>query len=157
MNSGKIFETNFRKSIGNNIFFYRFRDGTSSWGDSDITRFQQTNMCDCELFDGDRLYLLELKSVIGKSLPFSNIKDHQIKELQKASEYRNIVAGFIIEFSSLKRCFYISANDMCSYINNSDRKSIPLSYLEENGLEIEVKELRINIRLNIDKFIKEVK
>lgn len=155
-NTGKRFEENFRNSVGGEIFFYRFRDGTSSWGGNNATRFQQTNMCDCEMFDGNRLFLLELKSVTGKSLPFTNIKDHQLNELVEAHHYKNIVAGFIIEFSSIDRCFYISAKDMAYYMNNSGRKSIPLAYLESKGLEIEVKKLRVNIRLNIEKFIKEV-
>lgn len=156
-NTGKRFEESFRKSVGGELFFYRFRDGTSSWGGGEATRFQQTNMCDCEIFDGERLYLLELKSVTGKSLPFVNIKDHQLNELVEASCYKNIVAGFVIEFSSIDRCFYLSARDMAYYMNNSGRKSIPLSYLESKGLEIEVEKLRVNIRLNIEKFIKEVK
>lgn len=156
-NTGKRFEDNFRESVGGEIFFYRFRDGTSSWGRNGATRFQQTNMCDCEMFDGERLFLLELKSVIGKSLPFGNIKDHQLNELVEASCHKNIVAGFIIEFSSVDRCFFIGAKDMAYYMNNSGRKSVPLSYLESKGLEIEVKKLRVNVRLDIEKFIKEVK
>lgn len=156
-NTGKRFEENFRESVGGEIFFYRFRDGTSSWGGNGATRFQQTNMCDCEMFDGERLFLLELKSVIGKSLPFGNIKDHQLNELVEASCHKNIIAGFIIEFSSVGRCFFIGARDMAYYMNNSGRKSMPLSYLESKGLEIEVKKLRVNVRLDIEKFIKEVK
>lgn len=156
-NNGKRFEENVRESISGDIFFYRFRDGTSSWGGGTNTRFQQTNMCDCELFDGNRLYLLELKSVIGKSLPFVNIKDHQLKELVEASRYKNIVAGFLIEFSTINRCFYLSARDMENYIGNSGRQSVPLSYLEDKGLEIEVRKLKVNSRFNIDKFIEEVK
>lgn len=156
-NTGKRFETSFRESVGEELFFYRFRDGTSSWGGGTATRFQQTNICDCELFDGERLYLLELKSVSGKSLPFSNIRSHQLRELVEASKHKNIIAGFIIEFNKETKCFYISAKDVESYIKNSDRKSMPLSYLEDNGIEIEVKKLRVNVRLNIEKFIKEVK
>lgn len=156
-NTGKRFEDNFRESVSGDLFFYRFRDGTSSWGGGANTRFQQTNICDCELFDGERLYLLELKSVIGKSLPFVNIKEHQLKELVEASRYKNIVAGFLIEFSTINRCFYLSAKDMEHYIGNSGRQSIPLSYLIEKGIEIEVQKLRVNSRFNIEKFIKEVK
>ena len=43
------------------------------------------------------------------------------------------------------------------YMKNSGRKSIPLSYLESKGLELGVQKLRVNIRLDIEKFIKEVK
>lgn len=156
-NNGKRFEDNFRDSIGGEIFFYRFRDGTSNWSRGEGTRFQQTNMCDCEMFDGSRLFLLELKSVVGKSLPFANIKEHQVRELYNASCYKNIRAGFLIEFSSLNRVFYISAKKLKEYMENSGRKSIPLSYLESKGLEIEVTKLKVNVRLNIEKFIKEVR
>lgn len=156
-NSGKKFEEAFRKSIGDKIFFYRFRDGTSSWGGNDSTRFQQTNICDCEIFDGEKLFLLELKSVIGKSLPFTNIKEHQLRELVEASKYKNIIAGFLIEFSSVNRVFYIDANKLKEYIDSGERKSIPLSQLVECGIELDVTKLRVNIRLDIDKFIREAK
>ena len=64
MSSGKKFETNFKNSVPDNIFYYRFRDGTSSWGNKacegcpknkQLTRFQSKNICDCEMFDGDYL------------------------------------------------------------------------------------------------------
>ena len=42
MNSGKRFENNFKNSVPENVFYYRFRDGTSSWSkeENSLTRFQ---------------------------------------------------------------------------------------------------------------------
>ena len=87
-----------------------FRDGTSSWGNKacegcpknkQLTRFQARNICDCQLFDGDYLYLLELKSTKGKSLSLNNIRKNQVDDLMAASEYANIVSGLD---SKLCRC-----------------------------------------------------
>ena len=48
-NQGKIFETNFRKSIPQtpNIFYYRLKDTASSYyGGNEYLRFSQSNVAD---------------------------------------------------------------------------------------------------------------
>lgn len=156
INSGKRFEQNWKKSIPKDIFYYRFRDGSSSWGGNDKVRFQQSNICDCLMFDGDYLYLLELKSTKGKSLPFNNIKKHQIDDLLWASEYANTICGLVIEFSELIECYFIEINKLKEFYDKTSRKSIPIDYLRENGTKIEIKRLKVNNRFNISKFIEEV-
>lgn len=156
MKVGKRFENNFKKSVPSDIFFYRFKDGSSAWGGNDKVRFQSSNICDCELFDGNRLYLLELKSTKGKSLPFTNIRENQIKELSRASTYKNIIAGIVIEFNELDRAFFIDIRNVIEFTKTSDRKSIPLDYLEIEGIEIEVTKKRTNCSFNIRKLLSEV-
>ena len=156
MNLGKRFEQNFKKSVPDNIFYYRFRDGSSSWGGNDKVRFQQTNICDSLMYDGKRMYLLELKSTKAKNLPFSNIKQHQIEDLLKASKYINTICGLIIEFSELIECYFIEINKLKEFYDKTSRKSIPIDYLRENGTKIEIKRLKVNNRFNISKFIEEV-
>lgn len=156
MNLGKRFEQNFKRSVPDNIFYYRFRDGSSSWGGNDKVRFQQTNICDCFMFDGDYLYLLELKSTKGKSLPFNNIKEHQIKDLLWASDYANTICGLVIEFSELSECYFIEISQLKEFYDKTNRKSIPVDYLREKGIKIEIKKLKVNNRFNISKFVKEV-
>ena len=50
MNTGKIFEKSFRKSIpdSENVYCYRLKDGTASWnmGNSKNVRFQAENIAD---------------------------------------------------------------------------------------------------------------
>lgn len=156
MKSGKRFENNFKKSVPSNIFFYRFKDGTASWDKGSLTRFQQKNICDCMLFDGSRLYLFELKSIKGKSIPFSNIRENQLKELSKAQKFKNIIAGIVIEFNELDRAFFIDIKNVIEFMNTSDRKSIPLDYLEIEGIEIEVTKKKVNCNFNIRKLLNEI-
>ena len=148
INSGKRFEQNWKNSIPKDVFYYRFRDGSSSWGGNDKVRFQQTNICDCLMFDGDYLYLLELKSTKGKSLPFSNIKKHQIKDLLWASKYANTICGLVVDFIEISRfkAFYDSTN----------RKSIPIDYLREKGIKIGVEKKKVNSKFDIKNFINNV-
>lgn len=156
MNSGKRFEQNWKKSIPKDIFYYRFRDGSSSWGGNDNVRFQQTNICDCLMFDGDYLYLLELKSTKGKSLPFDNIKKHQIDDLLWASKYANTICGLVIEFSELEECYFIEISHFKTFYDSTDRKSIPIDYLRGKGMKIGVEKKKINSKFNVGKFINDV-
>ena len=156
MTSGKRFEQNFKNSIPKNIFYYRLRDGSSSWGGNDKVRFQQENICDSIMFDGDYLYTLELKSTKGKSLPYNNIKKHQIDDLLWCSTFPNIVSGFMIEFSDLNECFFVEINDFKTFYDNNSRKSLPYSFCSEKGVKIDVERLKVNRKFNVEKFINEI-
>lgn len=156
INSGKRFEQNWKNSIPKDIFYYRFRDGSSSWGGNDKVRFQQTNICDCLMFDGDYLYLLELKSTKGKSLPFNNIKKHQIDDLLWASEYANTICGLVIEFSELMECYFIEINQFKTFYDSTNRKSIPVDYLRKKGIKIDTEKKKINSKFDVKKFINDV-
>ena len=155
INSGKRFEQNWKNSIPKDIFYYRFRDGSSSWGGNDKVRFQQSNICDCLMFDGDYLYLLELKSTKGKSLPFNNIKKHQIEDLLWASQYTNTICGLVIEFSELMECYFIEISHFKAFYNSTDRKSVPIDYLREKGIKIGVEKKKVNSKFDIENFIKD--
>ncbi len=156
MKSGKRFENNFKKSVPSNIFFYRFKDGTASWDKGSLTRFQQKNICDCMLFDGSRLYLFELKSIKGKSIPFSNIRENQLKELSKAQKFKNIIAGIVIEFNELDRAFFMCISDITDFMRIGSRKSIPIEYCVEKGIEIEITKKRVNDSFNVRKLLNEI-
>ena len=108
------------------------------------------------MFDGDYLYLLELKSTKGKSLPFSNIKKHQINDLLWASEYANTICGLVIEFSELKECYFVEISQFKKFYDSANRKSIPINYLHENGIKISVENKKINSKFNVEKFINDV-
>lgn len=155
MNSGKRFEQNFKNSIPKDIFYYRLRDGSSSWDKGSKTRFQQTNICDCIVFNGNYLYTLELKSTKGKSLPFSNIKKHQISDLIWCSEFANVISGFVIEFASLDECYFIEISQFKRFCDTTERKSIPIDFCRKNGLKIGVTILKINRKFDVANFLKE--
>ena len=153
--SGKRFEENWKKSIPKDIFYYRLRDNSNTWSNGTKTRFATSNICDCLIFDGEVLYALELKSTKGKSLPYNNIKDHQIKDLLWCSEFANVISGFVIEFDSVNECYFIEISQFRKFKEQSDRKSLPIDYCRENGLKIEIINKKVNRQFNIKKFLNE--
>lgn len=163
-NQGKVFEDNFRKSIPitPNVFYYRLKDTASSYyGGNQQLRFSQSNIADAFLlhtntqFNITHLLILELKSHKGKSLPFSAIRDNQLKEMFEASRYRKILPFIVMFFSDIERCFALPIQKVVALKQEGTRKSIPLEYFEEQGTEIEVIKLRTNYRYNIEKFLEE--
>lgn len=158
--TGKRFEENFKKSIPKEIFYYRFHDSAGTWGGNDNLRFTPSNIADCLLFDGKSLFLLELKSCKGKSLPFNNIignktKEKQINDLIEANEYTNIICGLVVEFSDVDEVYFIEISQFKTLSETTNRKSVPIGYCRENGLKIGVEKKKVNIRLDINKFLKD--
>lgn len=158
-NKGKVFEENFKKSVPNDILFYRFRDGTANFfgQKNENVRFQQKNMCDCMIFDGEILFLLELKSHLGKSLPFKDIKKNQIEELSLKQYYKNVVCGIIIDFRELEEDYFIFIEDITDFMRKSTRKSFPVEWCREKGIKIENKKLISNYRYNVNKMLTDIK
>lgn len=154
MNSGKLFEKQWRKSAKDveGLFYYRFKDSPTSWinnqGKSGL-RFTNDNICDVLMFYSPILFLLELKSHAGKSLPISVIRKNQLNGLNEASNYANIKAGLLVFFSSVNKCFFADIKKVYSFIEKSERKSIPISFFEKYGLEIPVKQLRTNYMYDV--------
>lgn len=66
------------------------------------------------------------------SFPIDNIHKHQIEYIKKVIKHDGIVF-LIVRFSTLNKDFLIKGKDLIDYINNNERKSIPLSYFEEKG------------------------
>ncbi len=157
MNSGKRFENNFRDSIPDNIFFYRFRDGTSSWDKGQMTRFQQKNICDCMLHDGKYLYFLELKSHKGKSLPLSAIRENQIKSLMDADKHRNIIAGLIVNFSDVEETYFMDIKLAHKWFYNGVRKSIPISEFRTYCTPIGACRKKVNYRYDVQGFVNDIR
>lgn len=157
MNSGKKFENNFKASVPENIFYYRFRDGTSSWGGGqENTRFQAKNICDCMMYDGEYLYLLELKSHKGASLPLSSIRENQIKDLMAASKHPNVIAGLVVNFTDKESVYFMPIELAEKWYYNGVRKSIPIAEFKEKCIEIQTKKLKTNYRYDIQGFIDRV-
>ena len=136
MNEGKKFEEDFKKSMDKyNIWSYRLRDSSGSWSNSKGSRFTPKNICDYIAYNNWGLYLLELKSHKGSSLPFAAISDYQLKRLSSI-DYLGIKAYFIINMRDKGETYAIEALKIKNYIETSGRKSIPISFMENEGIEI---------------------
>ena len=136
MNEGKKFEEDFKKSMDKyNIWNYRLRDSSGSWSNSNESRFTPKNICDYIAYNNGGLYLLELKSHKGTSLPYTAISDYQLKGLSNI-DYPGIKAYFIINMRDKEKTYAIEAQKIKKYIETSERKSIPISFMDDEGAEI---------------------
>lgn len=81
----------------------------------------------------------EAKETTSKtSFPLSNIHKHQINHLE--SIYKHGGIGFlIVRFTKLNLTYLITIEKLLNFLNENDRKSIPLEYFKENGYIIKDK------------------
>ena len=165
-NIGKVFEQNWRKSVPDNIFYYRPPDSAQSFGTNTNLRFSAKSPCDCFMFNGKVLYTLELKSVGTKSISFERektdtgvIHKHQIDNLLKFSTYENVISGFLFDFRLSDITYFCMVEEFVSMINNLDKKSFNEKDLLEwcNPIKIEKRKLKVNYRYNVGKFLEETK
>jgi recombination protein U len=158
MNAGKQFEAEIKNSVPDGVFFYRFRDGTGNFsgGKNENVRFQQSNICDCMMYNKN-LYLLELKSHAGKSLPLSAIRENQIKELSKVETYEGIIAGLLINFRDIEKTYFVKIDNILYFMAHEERKSIPVSWCEQWGTEIKGRKLRVHYRWDLKEWMEGMK
>lgn len=78
----------------------------------------------------------EAKSTNNKtSFPLSNITSHQSEHLSNVKKHGGI-CFFIIEFARLNQIYLLDADIIMRYRNMAERKSLPLAFIQENGIEI---------------------
>jgi recombination protein U len=78
----------------------------------------------------------ECKSTKNKtSFPLHNIKDHQIDFLRKWREF-NGVSFILVYFETLNKTFVLSLDQYDKFLNDYDRKSIPLHFFEDHCITI---------------------
>ena len=66
------------------------------------------------------------------SFPLSNIHQHQIEHLRSIINHGGI-AFIIVRFVCFNETYYMDANDLFSFLDNYNRKSIPYDYFKEKG------------------------
>lgn len=79
----------------------------------------------------------DAKETVNKTaFPLSNIHDHQLRHMNNVINHGGI--SFLIIYIN-NEYYYLDGKDIISFINSNDRKSIPYSYIKENGIIIENK------------------
>lgn len=165
MNPGKIFETQWNKSIPDYALLYRLPDSAQSFGRSDKLRFSSKNPFDFLLWDSKKhiLYALELKTVSGKSISFERIKEdsgdihyHQIVGLNNWNKYDGIVCGFIIEFREIEKTMFIDIVDFNKLIDIIPKKSFNFNDLDKYEIQytiIKQKKARTKYTYDVNGFL----
>lgn len=72
------------------------------------------------------------------SFPFRNFHKHQLLHMEQVIAHGGIVFTLLF-FSSLNRVFYYPAKNLLQQINITKRKSLKLSKIEQEGIEISIK------------------
>ena len=143
MNEGKQFEKDFKASVLDSQFYLRLNDG-GGWSDAENTRFTAKNLCDCVLFSKGTLYLAELKSHTGKSVPASCLK--QVDPLCKI-DMDKVVPCFVVNFRDYSETYLIGANRVKEEL--AIRKSLSLDTCRKLGTMIPQKKLRVHWRYDL--------
>lgn len=95
----------------------------------------------------------ETKSKTSYSI--NNIHKHQIEHIKKVIRHGGI-AFLIVRFTLINKDYILMGEDLMEYLKDNDRKSIPLSYFEENCYKISIKYApRLDYIKIIDDLLKE--
>ena len=81
----------------------------------------------------------EAKETISKtSFSLANIHTHQIKHLIDVKNH-GAIAFLLVRFTHLNKTYLLKAEELEDFINNNERKSIPLNFFENYGKIIKIK------------------
>ncbi|MCY8810971.1 hypothetical protein MOE15_21320 [Bacillus atrophaeus] len=169
-NQGKVFETNIEKSaIDQKLFFYRIKDVNPMFLKRGAA--VSKNKYDCFLFFKGYLFPLELKSTKDKSIAFREeiIKAQQIKHLKEATQYPNIIPGFLFQFREPEnKVYFVHIDDFLTYKNIAEKQlehtyknkvnksSIPIAICEEIGTEVRWMKKKVNYTYYLNKLCMEL-
>ena len=161
-NVGKVFEDNWKKSCPNWLFVYRPPDASQSFDMGSKLRFSNKSPCDYFIYNGERLWTIELKSVAGTSISFEREKEdngvihfYQVENLKNFSEYKNVISGFLVDFRGSDNTYFLNIKEWDDLINSIDKKSFNETDLLKfaNPVLIDKKKLKVNYRYNVEKFL----
>lgn len=132
-------------------------------GNNSKLRFTPRQPFDAFCFYSPCLYCWELKSTKGTSISFKGaspmIKKHQIKELTNASKYKNIIAGFIINFREPQnKVYFLNIKNFNKFSSETTKKSINMKdIIQYGGIETEGRIKRVRYKYNIKKLIEDIR
>ncbi|QVN25739.1 hypothetical protein [Bacillus halotolerans] len=169
-NQGKVFEANIEKSAADQkLFFYRIKDVNPMFLKRGAS--VSKNKYDCFLFFKGYLFPFELKSTKSKSISFSEkiIKLQQIKYLKEATQYPNIIPGFLFQFREpVNKVYFVHIDDFLTYKNIAEKQlehtyknkvnksSIPIAICEEIGTEVRWMKKKVNYIYYLNKLCGEL-
>lgn len=129
---GKKFEQDWVRKISDNPDYYvhRFRDVQGYAG--------SVSIADYSIYNWFMLSVMELKSTKGKSLPFSRLNMKQRQMMLDELTVPNYIPGYICNFRIKDNpTYWITTEQVEQYIEDADRKSIPIDWLDKNWVPVD--------------------
>lgn len=155
---GKIFEEEIKASFPEDFYVERYKDDTAGF-------YGVSNPADYRIYRYPFTFLFELKSHKGKSLPLNKIRLNQVKGLYRASQYKGIYCGFLLNFRDIEETYYITVKDVVAEyyivkdgkvdsVREDGRKSIPVDWCKENGIRVQQTKKRVRYSYNLREFLR---
>lgn len=145
-NNGKVFEAEFKESVPPDYYYYRLKDMPKEYRGAD-------NPCDYFLYKEPYLFMVELKSHKGKSLPLVKIRDSQLRGMYSAHFRPGVYAGFLINYRDLEETYWVSVAEVKRFIDRGSRKSIPVEWCREYGVLIPQIKKRVRYRYELAEWL----
>ncbi len=147
MNTGKLFEQDFQKSLRKDGMFYLRLIDAGGWSNADNTRFTPKNLCDMVIHYQGYTILAELKSNQSKSI--SNLG-----QLGKMCEidFDHVLPVFILNFRGIEETYILDAYQAAACLEH--RKSVDVGFCRKHGTLIECKKNRTRYLYDIEKSFK---
>lgn len=167
MNSGKVFERDFKESCKRqNIFTMRINDTYYTAKQYDPKAFVPSQVCDYILHYNGTLFMTELKSSEKKYMTIERdkagmIKKHQYEQMSR-NENTNEHGLFVLQFlrdTDDEITYAMKITDFMQFLNESDKSSINmLDVVQHGGIVIEQAVSRTRKHYNVqdvlDKLVK---
>jgi penicillin-binding protein-related factor A (putative recombinase) len=105
-------------------YVYRLRDCPSAWGDDSLTkRFSVPNIADFIAFLYDTMFVIEAKTVQGRSLRWDSIPERRQKMMQHARQHDGVMAGVLVYFREDDMVVWIDIETWVTEQESSEKKS----------------------------------
>lgn len=165
-NPGKHFEEQVKKSVPDNVYYYRCRDEAQSFQKSAL--YSHKNDFDCMMFYSGHLFCFELKSTKGKSCSFETdpsenaiIHYHQIDGLKKAANYNGIIPCFLVNWRNdelnTQITYAITISDFEEMINKINKKSFNVvDMINYGAVKVDSTKLKVNYKYDIEKLLNDL-
>lgn len=156
-NEGKKFEQDIKTSFPKDFYVERYKDDTAGFKGV-------ANPADFRAFKSPYLFLVELKSHKGVSIPLDRIRSAQLQGMAKAVVNEGIFGGFLFNYRELEETYYVPVLEVANtyYIVNDEgkfevnpdgRKSIPVEWCREVGKKISQKKKKVRYTYDLEKWL----
>ena len=103
------------------------------------------------------MYLLELKSHKGKSIPYTAIK--QLDKLLEVANRKleNLKALLLLNFADLEETYVIEVESVASIKESKSRKSLSIEDVREYGYKVDQVKKKVRYRYKLLECLEEIK